>query len=152
MILISTAWPRLIVIRCNVFWPVLFTISPMCQGSGWGWLGYNAAANKLEIATCANQDPLKATTGLVPLFGRHFLNIPVSIILIDNDFCHITLNTINFLFVCMWKGQKLGNKLLSYEIVFNTAFFNVKELMFGSTPTTCSTRMWGQTMLKPFSR
>jgi len=39
------------------------------QGSGWGWLGYNAAANKLEIATCANQDPLKATTGLVPLFG-----------------------------------------------------------------------------------
>jgi len=39
------------------------------QGSGWGWLGYNAAAKKLQIATCANQDPLQATTGLVPLFG-----------------------------------------------------------------------------------
>ena len=56
------------------------------QGSGWGWLGYNKAAGKLQIATCANQvsvilhitcpshhhnvqDPLEATTGLVPLFG-----------------------------------------------------------------------------------
>lgn len=39
------------------------------QGSGWGWLGYNKAAGRLEIATCANQDPLEATTGLVPLFG-----------------------------------------------------------------------------------
>jgi Fe-Mn family superoxide dismutase len=39
------------------------------QGSGWGWLGYNKTANKLQIATCANQDPLEATTGLIPLFG-----------------------------------------------------------------------------------
>nr|QBH73410.1 manganese-iron superoxide dismutase [Encarsia formosa] len=39
------------------------------QGSGWGWLGYNQKDNKLQIATCANQDPLKATTGLIPLFG-----------------------------------------------------------------------------------
>jgi len=39
------------------------------QGSGWGWLGYNKTAKKLQIATCANQDPLEATTGLVPLFG-----------------------------------------------------------------------------------
>merc|ERR1712187_867331 len=39
------------------------------QGSGWGWLGYNKGAGKLQIATCANQDPLEATTGLVPLFG-----------------------------------------------------------------------------------
>merc|ERR1712107_456536 len=39
------------------------------QGSGWGWLGYNKVAGKLQIATCANQDPLEATTGLVPLFG-----------------------------------------------------------------------------------
>merc|ERR550532_3286000 len=39
------------------------------QGSGWGWLGFNKGANKLQIAACANQDPLEATTGLVPLFG-----------------------------------------------------------------------------------
>ncbi|MCL4134458.1 UNVERIFIED_CONTAM: hypothetical protein GTU68_012032, partial [Idotea baltica] len=39
------------------------------QGSGWGWLGFNKAKKCLQIATCANQDPLEATTGLVPLFG-----------------------------------------------------------------------------------
>ncbi|CAB9529180.1 Superoxide dismutase [Mn], mitochondrial (Fragment) [Seminavis robusta] len=39
------------------------------QGSGWGWLGVNTATGRLEVATCANQDPLKATTGLVPLVG-----------------------------------------------------------------------------------
>jgi len=39
------------------------------QGSGWGWLGYNAKTGGIEIATCANQDPLQATTGLVPLLG-----------------------------------------------------------------------------------
>jgi len=39
------------------------------QGSGWGWLGYNKANKRLEIATCANQDPLEATTGIVPLLG-----------------------------------------------------------------------------------
>lgn len=39
------------------------------QGSGWGWLGYNKGTGRLEIATCANQDPLEATTGLVPLVG-----------------------------------------------------------------------------------
>ncbi len=39
------------------------------QGSGWGWLGYNKSTKKLEIATCPNQDPLEATTGLVPLVG-----------------------------------------------------------------------------------
>ncbi len=38
------------------------------QGSGWGWLGYNKNLKRLEIATCANQDPLSAQ-GLVPLFG-----------------------------------------------------------------------------------
>jgi Fe-Mn family superoxide dismutase len=36
------------------------------QGSGWGWLGFNKATKKLEIATTANQDPL---THLVPLLG-----------------------------------------------------------------------------------
>ena len=39
------------------------------QGSGWGWLGYNKSTGRIEVATCANQDPLEATTGLVPLMG-----------------------------------------------------------------------------------
>ncbi len=39
------------------------------QGSGWGWLGYDKASDSLKIATTANQDPLQATTGLVPLLG-----------------------------------------------------------------------------------
>jgi len=39
------------------------------QGSGWGWLGYNPQTKSLQIATCGNQDPLQATTGLIPLFG-----------------------------------------------------------------------------------
>ncbi|XP_071444471.1 superoxide dismutase [Mn], mitochondrial isoform X2 [Hetaerina americana] len=39
------------------------------QGSGWGWLGYNKQSKRLQLAACANQDPLEATTGLVPLFG-----------------------------------------------------------------------------------
>jgi Fe-Mn family superoxide dismutase len=38
------------------------------QGSGWGWLGYSKNLKKLEIATCANQDPL-STQGLVPIVG-----------------------------------------------------------------------------------
>lgn len=38
------------------------------QGSGWGWLGYNKNAKRLEIATCENQDPL-IIKGLVPLLG-----------------------------------------------------------------------------------
>ncbi|KAJ3014533.1 Superoxide dismutase [Mn], mitochondrial [Thoreauomyces humboldtii] len=36
------------------------------QGSGWGWLAYNKATKKLEIATTANQDPLISH---VPLLG-----------------------------------------------------------------------------------
>lgn len=39
------------------------------QGSGWGWLGLNKEKGSLEIATTANQDPLTAKTGLVPLLG-----------------------------------------------------------------------------------
>lgn len=39
------------------------------QGSGWGWLGYDKAGQRLAIATTGNQDPLEATTGLVPLLG-----------------------------------------------------------------------------------
>lgn len=39
------------------------------MGSGWGWLGYDKANKRLQITTTPNQDPLEATTGLVPLLG-----------------------------------------------------------------------------------
>jgi len=39
------------------------------QGSGWGWLGFDVKTGRIEVATCPNQDPLQATTGLVPLLG-----------------------------------------------------------------------------------
>ncbi len=38
------------------------------QGSGWGWLGFNKAQNRLVMTTCANQDPL-STQGVIPLIG-----------------------------------------------------------------------------------
>jgi len=39
------------------------------QGSGWGWIGFNPKNGGIECATRANQDPLEATTCLVPLLG-----------------------------------------------------------------------------------
>jgi len=39
------------------------------QGSGWAWLGYNKAANRLEVAATPNQDPLILNGGLIPLLG-----------------------------------------------------------------------------------
>lgn len=43
-------------------------IAGAIQGSGWTWLGFNKVKKSLEIATCANQDPL-VTKGLIPLLG-----------------------------------------------------------------------------------
>jgi len=53
----------------DAFKTKLSTQTTAIQGSGWGWLGYNAGTGRLEIAACPNQDPLQATTGLIPLFG-----------------------------------------------------------------------------------
>lgn len=39
------------------------------QGSGWAWLGLNKKTGYLQVVQCQNQDPLAATTNLVPLFG-----------------------------------------------------------------------------------
>ncbi|CAH8435191.1 unnamed protein product [Dicrocoelium dendriticum] len=47
----------------------LSALSVGIQGSGWGWLGYNLASKRLELAICANQDPLEAVHGLKPLLG-----------------------------------------------------------------------------------
>ncbi|XP_012615109.2 superoxide dismutase [Mn], mitochondrial [Microcebus murinus] len=47
----------------------LTAVSAGVQGSGWGWLGFNKEQGRLQIAACANQDPLQGTTGLIPLLG-----------------------------------------------------------------------------------
>lgn len=47
----------------------LSTATVAVQGSGWGWLGYNKKTGMVDIAACPNQDPLEATSGMVPLFG-----------------------------------------------------------------------------------
>ncbi|XP_044760100.1 superoxide dismutase [Mn], mitochondrial isoform X2 [Coccinella septempunctata] len=47
----------------------LSTVSVGVQGSGWGWLGYDKNEGKIKAVACANQDPLEATTGLIPLLG-----------------------------------------------------------------------------------
>jgi superoxide dismutase, Fe-Mn family len=39
------------------------------QGSGWAWLGLNKKNGNLQVVQCPNQDPLQASTGLIPLFG-----------------------------------------------------------------------------------
>ncbi|KAK7042237.1 superoxide dismutase [Favolaschia claudopus] len=45
------------------------------QGSGWGWVGYNAATKKLEIVTTANQDPLTTHTPIIGVdIWEHYLN------------------------------------------------------------------------------
>jgi len=41
---------------------------------------------RLEIATCPNQDPLEATTGLFPLFGKDQLDD--RIVFIKSDVKH----------------------------------------------------------------
>lgn len=66
------------------------------QGSGWGWLGYNKTTHRLEIATCPNQDPLQATTGLIPIFGIDVWEVGYSIFLLSilkvysSEFCPLT--------------------------------------------------------------
>ena len=48
---------------------LLSAVAVGVQGSGWAWLGFNPVTKNLQIASCSNQDPLQATTGLIPLLG-----------------------------------------------------------------------------------
>ena len=50
----------------------LTAVSVGVQGSGWGWLGYNKEHGRLQIAACANQDPLQGTTGQVSFLPLYF--------------------------------------------------------------------------------
>ncbi len=59
------------------------------QGSGWGWLGFDKQSKKLIVTTTANQDPLEATTGHIPLLGidvwEHAYYLQVFKILFDSE-------------------------------------------------------------------
>jgi len=65
------------------------------QGSGWGWLGYNAATKKLEIVTTANQDPLISHTPIIGIdiwehaFYLQYKNV-------KPDYLNAIWNVINF--------------------------------------------------------
>lgn len=45
------------------------TVTAAVQGSGWGWLVYNKATGRVQIATRTNQDPVSIEPNLVPLLG-----------------------------------------------------------------------------------
>lgn len=52
-------------------------ITVAVQGSGWGWLGYNKKTGNVQLAACANQDPLEATTGakiILPFWSQLSFN------------------------------------------------------------------------------
>ncbi|PSN50225.1 Superoxide dismutase [Mn], partial [Blattella germanica] len=61
----------------------LSALSVGVQGSGWGWLGYNKQAKRLQLAACANQDPLEATTGKTvnsfEPWGNIYVSYPIGI-------------------------------------------------------------------------
>ncbi|KAJ7701911.1 manganese superoxide dismutase [Mycena rosella] len=65
------------------------------QGSGWGWLGYNAATKTLEIVTTANQDPLITHTPIIGVdiwehaFYLQYKNV-------KPDYLNAIWNVINF--------------------------------------------------------
>ncbi|KAJ7248164.1 Manganese/iron superoxide dismutase [Mycena haematopus] len=65
------------------------------QGSGWGWLGYNATTKKLEIVTTANQDPLLTHTPIIGVdiwehaFYLQYKNV-------KPDYLNAIWNVINF--------------------------------------------------------
>ncbi|KAG8215141.1 manganese superoxide dismutase [Butyriboletus roseoflavus] len=65
------------------------------QGSGWGWLGYNATTQKLEIVTTANQDPLISHVPILGVdiwehaFYLQYLNVKA-------DYLNAIWNVINF--------------------------------------------------------
>ncbi|KAJ7121009.1 Mn superoxide dismutase [Mycena epipterygia] len=65
------------------------------QGSGWGWLGYNATTKKLEIVATANQDPLITHTPIIGVdiwehaFYLQYKNV-------KPDYLNAIWNVINF--------------------------------------------------------
>jgi len=65
------------------------------QGSGWGWLGWNASGKRLEIVTTANQDPLLTHVPIIGVdiwehaFYLQYLNVKV-------DYLNAIWSVINF--------------------------------------------------------
>lgn len=87
----------------------LGTASTTVQGSGWGWLGYNPATRRLRVATCANQDPLQPTTGMM-IFSQCLPKdlfesfLQVYIVVLSKIYMHFLQEislTFTFIFICV---------------------------------------------------
>ena len=75
------------------------TVTLGIQGSGWGWLGYNTATKRLELATTANQDPLLSHVPIIGVdiwehaFYLQYLNVKADVSTIcgrETDRCMLT--------------------------------------------------------------
>ncbi|KAH7103614.1 Mn superoxide dismutase [Auriculariales sp. MPI-PUGE-AT-0066] len=79
----------------DAFKKELNTATAAIQGSGWGWLGYNKKAKKLEVVTTANQDPLITH---IPIIGidiwEHAFYIQYKNV--KPDYLNAIWNVINF--------------------------------------------------------
>jgi len=79
----------------DIFIKEFNTTTAGIQGSGWGWLGYSAKTQKLEIVTTANQDPLLSHTPIIGVdiwehaFYLQYKNVKV-------DYLSAIWNVINF--------------------------------------------------------
>jgi Fe-Mn family superoxide dismutase len=71
------------------------TATAAIQGSGWGWLGYDASSGQLEILTTANQDPLLSHAPIIGIdiwehaFYLQYKNV-------KPDYLNAIWNVINF--------------------------------------------------------
>ena len=115
------------------------------QGSGWGWLGYNRQDQRLQIATCSNQDPLQATTGkrnktvfLSYYYNYHFLKVlyPYLVSMFGN--MHIIFNIKMFVLITLKQFFKLliGKKPMNFfrkqNSELNCLFFFSSSKFFSS--------------------
>nr|UXX34479.1 Ffmnsod2 protein [Expression vector pBHg-FfMnSOD2-RNAi] len=65
------------------------------QGSGWGWLGYNASTKRLEIVTTLNQDPLLSHTPIIGIdIWEHAFYIQYKNV--KPDYLNAIWNVVNF--------------------------------------------------------
>ena len=123
------------------------------QGSGWGWLGYNKKAGRLQVAACANQDPLQATTGENKQIADGVVYV-LSFTIELCDYLHVYVISIVFAMHVKPKSKvwlievivRDSKELLCLNVSLNTCWLLFQVwcrclvLTCGSMPTICNTR------------